>query len=149
MNWVTRFTAHISSRKVWNHHVHLPTALERHPIGSNGFHNKRLNSVWPVLWQAGHFFLGPAWIQRQTWEAPMCDSIVCRPLLWLYFHFIRVSGCVVCTGFNQPAWWRESKLSPRTCPTWPTEWSRYCSTARCKGEVQRQSTTYISIDITV
>lgn len=60
MQWIelTRFTAHISSRKIWNHHVHLPTALERHSIGSKGFQNKGLNYVWPVPWQAGHIFLG-------------------------------------------------------------------------------------------
>lgn len=151
MQWIelTRFTAHISSRKIWNHHVHLPTALERHSIGIKGFQNKGLNYVWPVPWQAGHIFWGPAWIQRQTREAPICDSIVFapHPLLWLYFHLICVSGRVVCTGFNQPAWWRESKRSPRTCPTWPSEWSRYCSTARCKGEVQRRNAAFISIAI--
>lgn len=46
---------------------------------------------------------------------------------------------VVCTGFNRPAWWRESKRLPRMCPTWPSGWSRYCKTAWYKEEVQPQA----------
>lgn len=40
-------------------------------------------------------------------------------------------------GFNQSAWWRESKPSPRMSPTWLSGWSRYCRIVWCKEEVRR------------
>lgn len=52
------------------------------------------------------------------------------------FHSTLVLCVCVCAGFNPPAWWKGSKLSLRTSPTWLTGWSRSCKTACCREEVR-------------
>lgn len=87
---------------------------------------------------------------RYFWTGTNSETNVGRSSVWQQcvstppsaLALVPLHSCfsaVVCTGFTQPAWWRESKLLPRMCPTWPSGWSRYCRTAWYKEEVQPQA----------
>lgn len=97
-----RFAAYSNSCNNLNHYVHLLKALERHSFSRRGFKNKKLNYVWPLLWQT-HLFLDRHKF-KEKYVALQCVTTVCEhPSFCFGFSSTSLVFLCCCVHRFQPA----------------------------------------------